>query len=121
MPRAFKSPALDRMAITLSGLCVLHCVLSVIVIAAMAGTATFLTDPAIHKIGLIGAILLAVAALGQGYATHRSAFPVVIGGVGLVCMIAGLFVPHGWPEIGATVTGVTVLAIAHLLNRRVQA
>lgn len=109
------------MAVALSGLCVLHCVLSVVVIAAMTGAGSFFTDPIIHRIGLLGAILLAVAALGQGYATHRSAFPVVIGGVGLVFMTVGLFVPHGWPEIGATVTGVTVLAIAHLLNQRVQA
>lgn len=121
MSRSPDSPALDRIAVALSGLCVLHCVLSIVVVAALSGAGAFFTDPIIHRAGLLGAILLAVAALGQGYSSHRSLWPMAVGGLGLAFMIAGLFAPHGLAEVGVTVTGVTVLAIAHLMNRRSRA
>lgn len=121
MPRQFHTAALDRMAVGLSGLCVLHCVLSVLLVAALSGGATFFTDPLIHRIGLGGAVVLAAVALGYGYAEHRATRPALIGLGGLAAMTAGLFAPHGWPEIALTVGGVSVLAVAHLMNARLKA
>jgi MerC mercury resistance protein len=121
MPRRFHTATLDRMAVGLSGLCVLHCVLSVALIAMLSGAGTVLTDPIIHKLGLGGAVILAGVALRQGYLSHGAKMPLGIGLVGLALMALGLVVPHGWPEVAATVAGVTVLAAAHLMNARARA
>ena len=121
MPRSFHIPALDRMAVGLSGLCILHCVLSVVLVAALSGVGTLFTDPLFHRLGLMGAVVLAALALGQGYARHRARGPLVIGLAGLSLMSAGLVAPHGWVEVALTVGGVTVLAVAHLMNARLRA
>jgi hypothetical protein len=121
MPRSFHTPSLDRMAVGLSGLCVIHCILSVIFVAVLSGAGTLLTDPIIHRIGLLGAVVLAALALGQGYMKHRAVRPALLGLTGLGLMIAGLFAPHGWVEVAATVAGVSILAAAHLMNARARA
>ena len=121
MPRNFHTPSLDRMAVGLSGLCVLHCVLSVVLVAMLSGAGTFFTDPLIHRFGLLGAVVLAALALGQGYRTHRATRPALVGLAGLALMTIGLFAPHGWAEVAATVAGVIVLATAHLMNARARA
>ena len=112
---------LDRMAVGLSGLCVLHCVLSVLLVAALSLSSSFLADPRIHEYGLIGAVMLAAIALGQGYARHRAVRPALVGLGGLALMTAGLFAPHGWLEVVITIAGVSVLALAHLMNSRARA
>lgn len=112
--------SLDRLAIGLSGMCVVHCVLSVVLVAVLSGT-TFLTDPIVHRVGLVGAVLLAAVALRQGYVSHGARRPTVIGLAGLTLMTSALFLPHGWIEVVATVTGVSILAVAHLMNARSKA
>ncbi|MES2291158.1 MAG: MerC domain-containing protein [Pseudomonadota bacterium] len=114
------SPNLDRLAIGLSAMCVVHCVLSVVLVALLS-SATFLTDPVIHRAGLAGAVLLAAVALRQGYVSHRARRPAIVGLAGLSLMTFALFVPHGWAEVAATVTGVSILAAAHLMNARSRA
>lgn len=121
MPRSFHTPSLDRMAVGLSGLCIVHCVLSVVFVAILSGAGTLLTDPIIHRIGLLGAVMLAALALGQGYMKHRAVRPALIGLSGIGLMIVGLFAPHGWSEVVATVAGVSILAAAHLMNARARA
>jgi hypothetical protein len=116
-----RSMYLDRAAIGLSGLCIVHCVLSVVLVATMTGASSLLADPIIHKVGLVGAIVLGAVALGQGYRRHRATRPLVVGGGGLVLMALGLVVPHGLPEVIVTIVGVTVLALAHLMNVRASA
>ncbi len=112
---------LDRLAIGLSGLCVVHCVLSVALVAMLSGAATILTDPIVHRVGLAGALLLAGVALRQGYVTHGARLPTAIGLTGLSLMAFALFVPHGWMEVTATIAGVSILAVAHLMNARSRA
>lgn len=121
MRRSFHVPALDRMAVGLSGLCVVHCLLSVAFVALLSGAGTFLTNPLIHRFGLFGAIVLAAFALGQGYRSHRALRPALIGVTGIAVMTLGLIAPHGWGEVAATVVGVCVLATAHLMNARARA
>lgn len=115
-----KSGGLDRLAIGLSAMCILHCLLSVALVALLSG-ATFLTDPVVHRAGLVGAVLLAAVALRQGYLVHRARGPAIIGLVGLSLMTGALFMPHGWVEAAATITGVSILALAHLMNVRSRA
>lgn len=114
------SSNLDRMAIGLSAMCIVHCVLSVVLVALLS-SATFLTDPIVHRVGLVGAVLLAAVALRQGYISHRARRPAIVGLVGLALMTFALFLPHGWAEAAATVSGVSILALAHLMNVRTRA
>ncbi|WP_419826927.1 MerC domain-containing protein [Sphingomonas sp.] len=107
---------LDRLAIALSGLCVVHCIATVLLAATLASAGAALADPAWHEAGFTLAILIGAAALGRGYALHRDARPLGLGGAGLALMASGLVVEHGAGEIGATVAGVTLLALAHRLN-----
>lgn len=113
-------PVLDRVAVGLSGLCVLHCVASVVLVSALSVAGDALGDPVFHRVGLGAAMLLAAVALGQGYRAHRALRPALIGVTGVALMALGLVVPHGLAEVIATVAGVTILAAAHLLNTRVR-
>lgn len=114
-----RSANLDRMAVGLSGLCLLHCIASVVLVSAVSVLGDALGDPAIHRVGLTAATLLACIALGQGYRAHRAIGPAIVGVAGIVLMALGLIASHGLAEVAATITGVTLLAVAHLLNTRV--
>lgn len=116
-----KRATLDRVAVGLSGLCVLHCVASVVLVSALSVLGDALGDPLIHRVGLAAAMLLAAVALGQGYRAHRAAAPALVGMAGVALMALGLVVSHGLAEVAATVAGVSLLAAAHLLNTRVSA
>lgn len=112
---------IDRLAVGLSGLCVVHCIASSLLLAAVASTGGALLDPMIHQLGLFAALVLAAVGLGLGLHRHRSRRPVLIGGLGLALMASALFAPHGLAETLLTVSGVTLVAIAHLLNRHLAA
>ncbi|MEH3105945.1 MAG: MerC domain-containing protein [Sphingomonas fennica] len=110
---------LDRAAIALSGLCVVHCVATVLLAAAFATIGGgLLFDPHVHEIGLAVALLLAALGLGAGILRHGRLAPVLLGGAGLALMAAGLFVPHGPGEAIVSILGVTLVALAHHLNGR---
>jgi hypothetical protein len=109
---------LDRMAIGLSGLCLVHCVGTALVLALLASVGGILGDPLIHEVGLMLAILLAAIALGRGILTHGFMLPSAIGGLGLGVMGGAASLPHGGGEMVYTMIGVAIVALGHDLNRR---
>ncbi|CAN5559028.1 hypothetical protein BH09PSE4_BH09PSE4_00170 [soil metagenome] len=110
---------LDRLAIGLSGLCVVHCLASAVFLALMASAGGLLLHPAIHEIGLTLAIGFGAVALGRGILEHGYMMPSSIGGLGLGIMGGALTLPHeGGHEALWTVIGVALLALGHDLNRR---
>ena len=112
---------LDRLAIGLSALCVVHCLFSVLLVVLLSGASSLVADPIVHRIGLGVAAVLAAVALRRGYAAHRARLPAAIGVTGIAIMALALLVPHGWAEVAMTVTGVVILALAHLMNTRTHA
>ena len=109
----------DRMAITLSGLCLLHCIGGVILFSAFAVIGEAFFDPIVHEIGLGLAIPLAIFALGRGFASHRKVLPLIVGVFGIGMMAAAISQPHGHKgEVAMTIIGVSLVAAAHFLNRR---
>ena len=116
--RAASAGWLDRAAILLSALCVVHCVATMVAVLLLASVGAALLDPRIHEIGLVVAIVIGAMALGAGLRAHGSRAPLVIGLAGLSLMASGVLLPEGLAEVLATVTGVSTLAVAHLLNRR---
>ena len=109
---------MDRLAIGVSGLCLVHCLASAIVVAMLASAGGLLVSPAIHEIGLLIAILLGSIALGRGVIEHGFMMPSAVGGLGLGVMAGALTMPHSTVEIVYTIVGVLILALGHDLNRR---
>lgn len=107
---------IDRVAIGLSSLCVVHCVATVLFAATVASIGTALANPLFHEVGFAVAMLLGALALGRGYALRRDPQPLALGGAGLALMGAGLLAGHSAVEIAATIGGVVLLAVAHRRN-----
>jgi hypothetical protein len=108
----------DRVAIALSGLCVLHCVGTAVLLALFSSIGGELLHPAVHEVGLAAAVALASVALGRGIVAHGRMMPASVGGLGLGTMAGALALPHGPGEMLATILGVSLVALGHDLNRR---
>ena len=115
-PRAL--PGLDRIAIAISGLCVIHCFATAILVAMVSAAGHALGAPIVHEVGLAIAIGLAIVALGRGAIAHGRLLPATFGLGGIVLMAAAVLGPHGPTELALTLSGVALLATGHLLNRR---
>lgn len=109
---------LDRAGIVLSGLCVAHCILSILIVSVLGIGGEFLFAPEFHRIGLALALVIAAVAIGWGALQHRKAAPFVVAMMGLTFMGGALAVPHGMHEVVLTVIGVTLVSIGHILNMR---
>lgn len=120
LSRRRKLDLIDRIAIALSALCVVHCLATALVVGAFAvAGAAFSHD--VHSIALAIALLLGIVALGGGALRHGRLRPSLIGGAGLALMAGALAVVHGPLEVMLTLFGVILLAFAHYLNGRVVA
>lgn len=113
---AIPSHRLDRWAIGLSGICLVHCLGTTIVLALLASAGGFLGAPIIHEVGLSLAMLLGAIALGMGIFEHGYTLPAQVGGLGLGIMAGALTLPHDGGEALYTVIGVAILALGHRLN-----
>lgn len=109
---------LDRVGVLLSCLCAAHCIASIVIIAGLGIGGGLLLDPAIHRVGLALATVVAAFAIGIGAMTHRRPAPLVMAIVGIACMAAALLVNHGFEEAVLTIIGVTLVAAGHFLNLR---
>jgi hypothetical protein len=107
---------LDRIAIGLSGLCVVHCLASAVVLGLLSAAGGMLGAPIVHEIGLSLAMLLGAVALGKGVFEHGFMLPSAIGALGLGVMAGALTLPHDGAESALTVVGVLILALGHRLN-----
>ncbi|HEV2043586.1 MAG TPA: MerC domain-containing protein [Sphingomicrobium sp.] len=107
---------LDRLAIGLSGLCLVHCLGTTIVLAVLASAGGMLGAPIIHEVGLSLAMLLGAVSLGKGIVDHGYTMPSAVGGLGLGVMAGALTLPHDGTEALYTVIGVAILALGHRLN-----
>jgi hypothetical protein len=115
---AARNGLMDRLAIGLSGLCLVHCLASAVFVAMLASAGGMLLHPAIHEVGLTFAIGLGVIALGRGVLDHGFMMPSAVGGLGLGVMAGSLGLPEGGLGTVYTIVGVAILALGHDLNRR---
>lgn len=108
----------DRVGVLLSGLCALHCVLSIVLVSVLGLGGEILLTPAIHEIGLALAILVGIVTLGLGMLRHGQGGPLLIGAGGIALMALALVVEHGPREAALTIAGVALVATAHIRNLR---
>lgn len=109
---------LDRAGIALSGLCAIHCVLSVVIVSALGLSGSALLAPVIHEFGLMLAVAIGAVTLGVGVARHGRTGPLLIGAAGIALMALALAVGHGYEEAVLTIAGVALVALAHIRNLR---
>jgi hypothetical protein len=107
---------LDRLAIAISGMCLVHCLATAVLLAVLASAGGFLGSPIIHEVGLTLAMLLGAISLGRGVLEHGFMMPVAVGALGLGVMCGALQLPHDGTEALYTMVGVGVLALGHRLN-----
>jgi len=117
MPRRLTS-LLDKTAMTLSGVCLLHCLAGSLVLTLFAASGGWLGHD-VHLVGLGLALPLAAVALWRGVALHHRIGVALLGAAGIALMTASLFIAHGGTgEVMVSVLGVSLLGLAHLWNLR---
>lgn len=107
---------LDRIAMGLSGLCLVHCIATAILLGLLATAGGILGSPVIHEVGLTLAMIIGAIALVRGVREHGFVLPAIVGALGLGVMAFALSLPEGGHEPIYTVVGVMVLALGHRLN-----
>jgi len=109
----------DRIAVLISGLCLVHCISTMVFVALLSSVGGMFLNPLIHEIGIGIAIALGMFTLGRGV---LDLMPAAIGGLGLGMMMGAVTLGHGGDHGGAevlyTMLGVGVLALGHDLNYR---
>ena len=115
---AIRSGSIDRLAIGVSGFCLVHCIASAVLVAMLASAGGVLLDPIFHEVGMMIALVLGVFGLGRGILDHGFMLPAAIGSLGLGIMAGALTLDHGGVTTIYSVAGVLILALGHDLNRR---
>ena len=100
----------------LSGLCLVHCIATAVLLGLLASAGSILGSPVIHEVGLTLAMLIGALALGRGIREHGFLLPAGVGIMGLCTMAYALSLPEGGHEPLYTVAGVMILALGHRLN-----
>ena len=104
--------AWDRAGIVVSGLCLVHCLAGLILVGVLGLGGEVLLNPAIHRVGLVAAIGIAGATIGANALRGPRGAPL------LALMVAAVVAGHGAAEVLLTMTGVALVAAAHVANMR---
>ncbi len=112
---------LDQLAVTLSGLCLLHCLLLPVAIAVLPFLGQVGEDH-LHVQMLIVVLPVSTIALTLGFRRHRDKRIVVWGIAGLLLLAIGGTVVHSlfgiFADRALTISGSITLAITHYWNSR---
>jgi len=111
----------DYVAIGLSAVCLVHCLLLPVAVAAVPFSHGWLGDDEelVHWVLSRFALVVTTWALGAGFRRHGAAVVLVLGTAGVLVMLMGathLF--ERWLEATLTVAGALIVGAAHLLNLR---
>ncbi len=112
-PRGRFIERIDRVAMLLSGLCAVHCVVTPILIAVAPLVASHEFEESMR--GLLGG--LAIVGVGLGTLLHRNAraIPFLIFGLGLLIYLQ-LYGAHDGRELTISLVASGLLVTAHVLN-----
>ncbi|MBL7649736.1 MAG: MerC domain-containing protein [Candidatus Hydrogenedentes bacterium] len=114
---------IDKIAIGLSALCAVHCLILPLIAGLLPALAA-LTGSHVHfhTLMLVAVLPLSSFALGAGWLRHRDAAVLALGLTGLILIVVAATVGHDLPSEAAerwtTVAGSLLLALAHLRNYR---
>ena len=113
----------DRLGVVASALCLLHCLLTPLVLGYLTASGLgVLGDELFHQILAVGLIFVAVFAFAPAFLQHRRWGVVLAGAAGIVLLLFTGFAPHHllphYADAGLTIAGSVILVGAHLQNRR---
>lgn len=109
----------DLLAASVSGLCILHCFLTpLLLVFGAAGTlSAVLSSEWVHYLLLLPVLLLAALSLPAGRRLHRNNKPAVLAVGGILLLFLALSAPESL-ESSLTVSAGFLLIGAHLYNRQ---
>ncbi len=114
----------DKLAILLSSMCVLHCLLTpilLIAIPSLAGVA-LLNDETFHRVMLFFVVPSGVLALAIGYSHHQKGGLAMSGLLGLVVLSSPFWLGHEYlgetGEVVVSVIGSAIIVAVHTINYR---
>jgi hypothetical protein len=110
----------DRVGISASLLCVVHCLATPLMVLSMPVVGEFLSHDLFHVLIMIVVIPVAVWALWNGYRVHRHPRVLWLGAIGIVLLTAAMFANHQDQriEIAGMIAAGLILASAHWINLR---
>lgn len=110
---------LDRIAVFLSSLCLLHCLALpfALLLGPLLGDWLQSSETQVHWLLLALALPVSAIALWRGFLKHHSQLTLGLGSIGLLLMFVGVshLIGEQW-EVILTVTGVSALLVAHVRN-----
>jgi hypothetical protein len=113
----------DKIGVSLSGLCLIHCLVLPLVAAVMPWLGGVIEDERIHLLFAAVTVPVALIAFIPGYLRHRRRSVLALGLVGAALLLLGSVghdvVGHDW-EHTVTVLGGMSLVAGHLLNFRLR-
>ena len=115
---------LDKFAILLSGVCLVHCLLTPVLVTLLPifTTSVLLDDSMFHKLMLWLVLPTSVVALFLGCRKHKRWSIALTGALGIAILIGVAFVGHDLFGLSgekiATSIGGVILALSHYLNYR---
>jgi len=118
------SNTLDKVAILLSGACLIHCLVTPVLLTMLPilSSSILVEDAVFHQVLLWIVLPISCIALLVGCRKHKRASIVVTGAIGLGILVIVAFFGHDWfgitGEKVATSLGGMVLALSHFLNYR---
>ena len=86
MAHAWNKWRWDGLGLSIAGLCLIHCIVTTILLAVLASASGFFLNPVIHEVGLLLAIILGMLALGKGFQDHGLFLPATVGALGIGMM-----------------------------------
>ena len=109
----------DAVGMLISILCLVHCLVAPLLIAAVPALGLgFLAVDGIHVAFAVAVLLAAVVALIPGYRQHHKVSVLVLGASGVLLVAAATTLAPGVPETAVTVLGSSMLIAAHVTNLR---
>lgn len=111
----------DAIGVSASALCLIHCILTPIVLSFAPVLSQFLPgDAQVHRVFIVLVVLIGLLAFISGYRKHRKAVVFLPMAAGVWAIALGAFggsVMSGFAEKCITVLGSTLIITAHGLNR----
>ncbi len=108
----------DKMAVLISGLCLVHCFLPPVIISVgmMSFAGNILESEWVHIALLCPVVVLAVLSLPSAYRRHRTRWPMVLAVLGITGFCSAFLLPEAM-ELWITVVAAGLMILAHVWNR----
>jgi uncharacterized membrane protein YozB (DUF420 family) len=111
----------DRVGVWASALCIVHCLLTPVLLSLSAVFVHFIpSEERVHRPLAVFIALIGAVALVRGIRQHRKMRVLYLMAAGLACVFFAAWfgdrLPGHWAEVGVTFTGSILMISAHRLN-----